>query len=124
MMKKTMILAFVLASVVSSGAHATAVCAGDPAGVAVDVTAAGKYVKKTFSAKCSANVLSNYSENNTAFGVVAGSKKGKSLFAGGTEGGGVKRVAGTAGDCPATGCTTAEVSDSASTAAMGQSSGT
>ena len=117
-MKKALFVALFITPFISSVAHATAACAG--AGASVDVPAAA-YVKKQFSAKCSNNVLSNYSQTNTDFGVVAGSQKGKSLFGGGTAGGGVKKVAGSAGDCPATGCTTAEVTDAASAAAMSAS---
>jgi hypothetical protein len=110
MMKKALFVALLLTPFVSSVAHATAACAGNGLAVDVPVDSAG-YVKKAFSAKCSANVLSNYSQNNVAFGVVAGSQKGKNVFGGGTGGGGVKAT-GTA--CPATGCTTGEISDTAS----------
>jgi len=111
MMKKALFLALLLTPFVSSAAYATAACNGTGAAVTVPVDSAG-YVKKEFSAKCSANVLSNYSQNNVAFGVVAGSQKGKNVFGGGTGGGGIKQTAA----CPATGCTTTEVSDSASAA--------
>ncbi|EXI78691.1 MAG: hypothetical protein AW10_02845 [Candidatus Accumulibacter appositus] len=115
MNKVLFVTTMTLAAVFSSGAHATAACSGNGTAVAVPT---GAFVLKAFSAKCSANVLSNYSQSNTAFGVVAGSQKGKNVFGGGTEGGGIVQKA----ECPATGCTTGEVSDAASTAAMGQAS--
>ena len=115
-MRNTLFIAFVFTSVVSSAAHATAVCAGD--GVSKTVTAAAQYVKKDFSAKCSANVFSNYSETNNAFGVVAGSKKGKHFWGGGTGGGGIVKR----GDCDTTaGCTATEITDAASLAALSAS---
>jgi hypothetical protein len=43
-------------------------------------------------------VLSNYSQNNVAFGVVAGSQKGKNVFGGGTGGGGIKADSGLPSD--------------------------
>jgi len=111
-MKKALFVVLLFTPFVSSVAHATAACAGDGVAVNVPEDTAG-YVKKAFSAKCSANVLSNYSQNNTAFGVVAGSKKGKNVFGGGTGGGGIKAT----GDaCPATGCTTGQITDAKSAA--------
>lgn len=113
-MKKALILAAVAASAVSSMAQATAVCTGAATGGNVSITTtADMFVKVPFTAKCSANVYSNYSETGTAFGVVAGSSKGKNYFGGGTGGGGVKPM----GACATTGCSTTEVNDTNSASA-------
>lgn len=114
-MKKALFIAVLIAPFVISTAHATAAC--DGTGASVSVTGGSDYVRNTFSAKCSANVLSNYSQTSTAFGVVAGSKKGKNVFGGGTGGGGIKQTAA----CPADGCTTTQISDTASAAARDSS---
>lgn len=113
-MNKAKILGILAASVISTAANATAVCAGAATGGTVNVTTTtDMFVKVAFTAKCSANVYSNYSETGTAFGVVAGSSKGKNYFGGGTGGGGVKAM----GACATTGCSTTEVSDTNSAAA-------
>jgi len=104
-MKKTLLLAGLLASVLSSVAYAggAQICAGN--GVSKTVTK-GEYTKRDFSAKCSANITSHYADTTLAFGVVAGSSKGKNIFGGGTGGGGIKSM----GTCDlAAGCTTTEV---------------
>lgn len=106
-MKKALILAAVAASAVASQANATAVCTGGTGASVTVSTTANMFVKVAFTAKCSANVFSNYSETGTAFGVVAGSSKGKNYFGGGTAGGGVRPL----GTCATTGCSATEVSD-------------
>lgn len=116
-MKKLLILSFVAASAVSSMANATQVCSGATAaanGTAVNpASPTAEFVKVAFTPKCSANTLVNYTENATAFGVAAGSLKGKNVFSGGTSGGGVKAVAA----CPTSGCTATEVTDAVATTA-------
>lgn len=116
-MKKALILAAMAASAVSSQANATAACSGGTGGnynFAVNASTSSQFVKTAFTVKCSANVLSNYSESGTALGVVAGSSKGKNYFGGGTGGGGV----GPMGTCATSGCSTSEVSDTNSTTKM------
>lgn len=116
-MKKVLIMAALAASAVSSQANATAACSGGTGGnynFSVNATATNQFVKTAFTVKCSANVFSNYSENGTALGVVAGSAKGKNYFGGGTAGGGIAPM----GTCATTGCSTTEVSDTNSTAKM------
>lgn len=109
-MKKLLILSFVAASAVSSMAQATQVCSSaNQAASGTGIAAGTDFVKVAFTPKCSANTYVNYSQNQTAFGVVAGSSKGKNIFGGGTGGGGVKAT----GPCPATGCTATEISDGA-----------
>jgi len=103
MKKIVFVAAFTLASVASSTAFATAACSGTAAGSSVNIATSSLFIKRSFAAKCSANVLSAYSENNTDIGVVAGSQKGKSYFGGGSNGGGVKFIANCAAS---TGCTT------------------
>lgn len=118
-MKKTLLLAGLLTSVLSSVAYAgeAAICVGD--GVSKTV-AVGEYTKRTFEAKCSANVFSHYADTNLAFGVVAGSKKGKTVFGGGTGGGGIKPMP--AYPCSTSaGCTAAEVNGTSATAARDSS---
>jgi hypothetical protein len=109
-MKKALILSVLAAAAVSPMANATAVCAGDAPGVSKSVSANSLFVLVGFATQCSSNVFSNYTETPTAFGVVAGSKKGKNFFGGSTNGGGVRQV----GPCAATGCSTTEITDGAS----------
>lgn len=114
-MKKALILAAMAASAVSSQANATAACSGGTGGnysFAVNSATDSQFVKTAFTVKCSANVYSNYSESGTALGVVAGSSKGKNYFGGGTAGGGI----GPVGTCATTGCSTTEITDTASAA--------
>jgi len=110
-MKKTLFLALLVTPLLTPVAHAAAGdgCAGD--GVSVTITGGGatNFAKRDFSAKCSNNVLSKYAEDNTSFGVVAGSKKGKNFFGGGTGGGGIKLM----GSCAATGCSATEITTTA-----------
>lgn len=116
-MKKALILAAMAASAVSSQANATAACSGGTGGnysFAVNSNTASQFVKTAFTVKCSANVLSNYSESGTALGVVSGSAKGKNYFGGGTGGGGIAPM----GTCATSGCSTSEVSDTNSTTKM------
>lgn len=111
-MKKALILAAMAASAISSQANATAACTGGSGGNYNVTTTANMFVKTAFTVKCSANVISNYSENSTSLGVVAGSSKGKNYFGGGTQGGGIAAV----GTCATTGCSTTEITDTASAA--------
>lgn len=112
-MKKTLMLACLAATALSSvalDANATAVCSG--AGGSVAVAAGTEFIKVAFNAQCSANIFSNYSQNALSMGVVAGSSKGKNFFGGGTNGGGITQR----GTCATTGCSTAEITDTASAA--------
>lgn len=117
-MKKSLILGCLAATALTTmDANATAVCSGGT-GASVSVASdSSNFIRQTFSAKCSANVFSNYSQNATAMGVVAGSGKGKNYFGGGTNGGGVRLVT----TCATTGCSTTEISDSNSTTQMNAS---
>jgi len=100
MKKMIRLAAFAFAATLGSAAYAAPNgCAG--AGAQVTVAASSDFARNGFVGKCSNNVLLHYSQNNTAFGVVAGSNKGKSYFGGGSGGGGIKYV----GNCGATGCT-------------------
>jgi hypothetical protein len=92
----------------TSSALAATACTG-VAGNGSAVTGATngtKFVRVTFTAKCSANVISQYEDQTTTFAVAAGSSKGKNTFVGNTAGGAVK-PSGTA--CAASGCTDANV---------------
>lgn len=115
-MKKTLILACLAATALSSvvmDANATAVCDGTGVSKSVSVGAGtdAQFLKVAFTAQCSANVHSNYTEDALAMGVVAGSTKGKFFYGGGTNGGGgVKSL----GSCATSGCSTAEITDDAS----------
>lgn len=100
MKKMIHLAAFAFAATLGSAAYAAPNgCAG--AGAQVPVAPSTDFARNGFVGKCSNNVLLQYSQNNTAFGVVAGSTKGKSYFGGGSGGGGIKYV----GNCAATGCT-------------------
>lgn len=107
-MKKALILSVLAAAAVSPLANAAAVCDGG-SGANVDIAPAGTpaFIKVGFTAKCSANVYSNYSENDNQVGVVAASKKGKNYFGGGSNGGGVRAL----GTCSTTCGTTTEITD-------------
>ncbi|HMW57704.1 hypothetical protein [Accumulibacter sp.] len=106
-MKKTIsAAAFALAAVASPTVLATAACNGSGASASVAAANPPVFVKRTFSTKCSANVLSEWAEANVSAGVVAGSTKGKSVFGGGTLGGGVKYIT----NCAASsGCASTDV---------------
>jgi hypothetical protein len=106
-MKKALILSVLAAAAFSPLANATGeVCTGVATGGTVAITTtANMFVIVPFTAQCSANVYSNYAEDATRLGVVAGSKKGKNYFGGSTNGGGIK----VQGPCAATGCSTTEV---------------
>lgn len=106
-MKKTILLAALAAVPVIASATATGTpCTGGNSGsVAVTaVTDGTEFIRRSFNAQCSSNVLLGYSQNQVALAVASGSFKGKSYFQGTTEGGGVTKVPGAAGDCPNTGC--------------------
>ena len=116
-MKKTLMLACLAATTLGSialDANATAVCDGTGVSKAVTAATTAAFIKVAFTAQCSQNVFSNYSENALSMGVVAGSAKGKNYFGGGTNGGGgVKNL----GSCATTGCSATEVSDTHSATA-------
>lgn len=106
-MKRMMLMAALFTAAFAPAAHAAeaAVCLGDAASKTVAPTAGG-FAKRNFEAKCSQNVRSHYADSSVAFGVVAGSSKGKNYFGGGTGGGGIKAM----GTCStSTGCTATEV---------------
>ncbi len=105
-MKKLLILSCVAAAAASSMANAAQICSATPqAGNGAAIAAGTDFVKVNFTPKCSSNTLVFSSESPTAFGVVAGSVKGKNAFSGSTGGGGVKSTAA----CASTGCSATEV---------------
>lgn len=111
MKKIVAILALGLASgLTATGAFAATACSGTSGnGTAVAGAADGTtFVRVGFTPKCSANVLLQYTDQQTNFAVAAGSSKGKSTFIGSTSGGGVTKDA----NCPTTGCTSSEVGTS------------
>lgn len=109
---KKVILASVLgvvaaASVGTANAASTAqvFCSGTAGtGPAASVTAATGFVKVAFTPKCSANAHVVGSDSDTYYRVGSASAKGKTRFAGSSNGGGV--VA--AGTCTADPCTAAD----------------
>lgn len=90
------------AATATTSALAVDACTGTAGnGSAVTGAADGtKFVRTTFTPKCSANVLLQYTDQTTTFAVAAGSKKGKSTFIGNTAGGAVKVSA----TCASSGC--------------------
>lgn len=105
-MKKVFIslaLAAAAAGATSSAIGATA-CSGTAGnGATIENSTTGdKFVRVGFAAKCSANVLSQYEDQTTAFAVAAGSSKGKNTFIGNTAGGAVKPDPTNA--CASSGC--------------------
>lgn len=105
---KKVILASVLAvaavsSVGTANAASTAqiFCSGTAGnGAVATITSATEFVKVAFTPKCSVNVHLAGSDSGTFYRVGSGSAKGKTQFAGSSNGGGV--VA--AGACATTGC--------------------
>jgi len=69
-------------------------------GATATITAATGFVKVAFTPKCSSNVHLVGSDSDTYYRVGSGSAKGKTMFAGSSNGGGV--VA--AGACATSGC--------------------
>lgn len=118
-MKRTMLMVALFTAAVAPAAYAAeaAICAGDGASKTVAATTGG-FHKRAFEAKCSQNVRSHYSDSSVAFGVVAGSSKGKNYFGGGTGGGGIKAM----GACDTSaGCTATEINATKAGLAMNAS---
>jgi hypothetical protein len=76
------------------------------------------FVLNSFTPKCSANVFAAVEQSEIALAVAAGSKKGKNMFSGSTNGGGVKPTGTLYNNGVATGDTTGEA-----TTALGAASG-
>lgn len=113
-MKKTLILSFVAMSAVSAGVNATVICsAPTTSGNGTAITAGTNFVKVDFTPKCSANVHMAHSENQVAVGVASGSSKGKNVFSGSTNGGGVKPSGSCTSGCNNTSDVTQGVADTA-----------
>lgn len=76
-----------IASFIAAPSFAAApdLCKGDGKDAAVET--AGKFIATAFTQKCSANVISQYGEDNVGAWVVTASKKGKNYFMGHTNGG-------------------------------------
>lgn len=100
-MKKISIAVTAFLAASSVYAAGTAVCsapttAGDGTPIAATTgyggTASG-FVINVFTPKCSANVYAAVEQDEISLAVAAGSKKGKNVFAGSSNGGGVKNVA-------------------------------
>lgn len=110
-MKKQLMIGL-LASFASASAMAAGACAGTAGnGTAVPGATDGSlFVRVGFTPKCSANVLLDYTDGQTSLAVAGGSQKGKNIFIGNTAGGAVKKST-TVTECPATGCSAAEVSN-------------
>lgn len=116
---KKVFLALALGAASASAVAADACTGASGNGASVTgATDGSKFVRVTFTAKCSANVLAKYTDQTTTFAVAAGSTKGKNTFIGNTAGGAVK-PSGTA--CASSGCTDDNV-NSALTAAEALSS--
>jgi hypothetical protein len=108
----------VVGALASAPAAATAVCAGAAAPSAATIASGTAFIQVSFTARCSANVFLDYDENATTIAVGSASKKGKNVFGGHSNGGGITTT-GTL--CPATGCTATE-SSGASAAKLAESS--
>jgi hypothetical protein len=121
---KKIILASVLATVAvasigtANAATANVVCnAASPAAngtFATDTSVTTEFVKVAFTPKCSANVHMHSTQNPNSIGVASGSTKGKNLFGGGSNSGGVVNK----GTCPTGGCTATEAGGTNSAAYM------
>ena len=117
-MKKYLLsFAFCVVAAASSSAFAANACTGTAGNADADVpgeTDGSTFVRVAFRPKCSANVLSQYEDQQTTFAVAAGSTKGKNVFIGNTAGGAIKPDPTAA--CPASGCTDTEVGTGLDTA--------
>ena len=116
---KKIAIAMMLASF-SFGAAATAtgnVCTGTVAGTAtaVGTVAASEFITTAFTPKCSANTFVSYSQSATIIGVGGASVKGKTIFGGSSEGGGVVNK----GNCSGTACAQSDASGQASASLAG-----
>ncbi len=77
------------------------------------------FLASGFDVQCSANTIVSYNEvSATAFAVGSGSVKGNQSFKGSSAGGGVAKHA----NCPATGCTSTEVTAATAQAALDSTS--
>jgi hypothetical protein len=98
-MKNTFVLLFGIAAFSQAFAAGTDICGGQPtahdatAAVVASTDAAPAFVVNAFTPKCSANVYLAYEQDATAFAVGAASAKGKNVFSGSTNGGGVTSTA-------------------------------
>lgn len=92
----------------SAQAASQNICGGTAgSGTAVDAATDGStFVRTTFKPQCSQNVLLTVDQSATALWGAAGSKKGKNIFGGSSNGGAVRAV----GTCASTGCGTSDVS--------------
>lgn len=86
---KVFVAAIAIIAAGSAGAANTVVCAGNPA--AINGTPIGSdpnmFIQNGFTPKCSANVFMNFDQNNLAAAVASASRKGRTIFAGHTNGG-------------------------------------
>ena len=97
-------------------------CTGVAASSYNMTTASNSFVQIPFTGKCSANVFMSWEDSQTVMAVGAASKKGKNIFIGHTNGGGVRpKGTATADVCAASGCTQQNAIDGAN-AAFTQSS--
>ena len=104
----------VVGAVASTPALAVDVCGGSATGSSYNVTtSATSFVSIAFTVRCSANVFLSYTDSQTVMAVGAASRKGKNIFAGHTNGGGV-RPTGTL--CPTAGCDASQPASAATTA--------
>jgi hypothetical protein len=104
------------AALVPAMASAADACTGTAGnGTQVDgVTDGTAFVRVTFTPKCSANVLLQYSQTATSIAVASASKKGKNAFKGNSAGG---SVATSAACASSSGCVAGDV-DTALVAAV------
>lgn len=105
-MKKYLELATGVMAVVGTLAvtpvYADTACTGATAASSQIQGAATAFIQVTFTARCSANVFLQYSQNTTVLAVAAASRKGKNYFSGHSNGGGITTngvCAGTGGAC-------------------------
>lgn len=111
-MKKVMFVAVFFSAMASGSAFAaaTTACNGSTAGAKTyQLTGAtGNYVQQDFTARCSNNVNLSFEQNQYKLGVSASSIKGKTMFSGGSGGGGV-----TGSPCANGNCTTGDTDTAA-----------
>ena len=107
-MKKLFVLLFGVAAISQAFATGTDICGGTAGAhnaTAAVASGTGKFVATGFTPKCSSNVFLAYEQDAVAFAVAGASAKGKNVFSGSTNGGGVTSTAA----CAAAACVTGDV---------------
>lgn len=94
-MKKIALCMLLAGFAFQAQAAAGALCDGASTATGKDVTPDSKFIKTAFKMNCSANVLSQYGEDNATAWTATASKKGACYIIGNTNGGAPKQATST-----------------------------